>query len=226
MKKFDFKKENKHYYLPKNNPEIITIPKMNFITIRGKGNPNEVDGEYDHALKQLYAIAYTIKMKGKELPGYFEYVVPPLEGFWWMDGIKGIDYQHKELFQWIAVIRLPDFVTKEAFSWAIDYATTHKKQDYSNVFFFTYDEGLCVQMMHLGPYDDEPKTLAIMNQYLKEQGYAPDFKHRMHHEIYISDPCKTAKEKLKTRPSSPNKKTNRLKEKTECSYESKNPLFF
>lgn len=114
MKKFDFKKENKHYYLPKNNPEIITIPKMNFITIRGKGNPNEVDGEYDHALKQLYAIAYTIKMKGKELPGYFEYVVPPLEGFWWMDGIKGIDYQHKELFQWIAVIRLPDFVTKEA----------------------------------------------------------------------------------------------------------------
>ncbi|MCD5002932.1 GyrI-like domain-containing protein [Enterococcus saccharolyticus] len=198
MKKIDFKKEYKQYYLPKNKPEIIKIPSMNFLAIRGAGDPNEPDGMYAQAISKLYAISYTIKMKGKHLEGYYEYVVPPLEGFWWMDGLKGVDYNHKEKFRWISVIRLPDFVSKTDVEWAISLATETKKKDYSAVEFFVYDEGECVQMMHIGSYDDEPQTLAVMNDFLKEQGYEPDFEPRMHHEIYISDPRKTEADKLKT----------------------------
>ncbi|KAF1301960.1 GyrI-like domain-containing protein [Candidatus Enterococcus willemsii] len=170
MKKIDFKKEYKQYYLPKNKPEIIKIPSMNFLAIRGAGDPNEPDGMYAQAISKLYAILYTIKMKGKHLEGYYEYVVPPLEGFWWMDGLKGVDYNHKEKFRWISVIRLPDFVSKTDVEWAISLATETKKNDYS----------------------------AVMNDFLKEQGYEPDFEPRMHHEIYISDPRKTEADKLKT----------------------------
>lgn len=199
---FDYKKEYKALYMPKNKPSIVTVPRCNYIAVRGKGNPNDEQGEYMTAIGLLYAIAFTIKMSYKgehKIEGYFEYVVPPLEGFWWQEGVKGIDYEHKENFQFISVIRLPDFVTKEDFDWAIGEASKKKKTDFSAVEFFTYDEGECVQCMHIGPYDNEPETVAAMHAYMEQAGYTLDITdNRYHHEIYLSDPRKTAPEKLKT----------------------------
>ncbi|MBO4846276.1 MAG: GyrI-like domain-containing protein [Lachnospiraceae bacterium] len=199
---FDYKKEYKEFYMPKDKPSIVTVPKMSFIAVRGSGNPNREDGQYKQAIGSLYGIAFTIKMSKKtdhQIDGYFDYVVPPLEGFWWQDGVNGIDYAHKENFNWISVIRLPDFVTKEDFDWAVKEATTKKKQDFSNVEFFTYDEGLCVQCMHVGPYDDEPKTVDMMHGFMEDEGYVLDItKKRLHHEIYLSDVRKVAPERLKT----------------------------
>ena len=165
---FDYKKEYREYYMPKDKPTIINIPKMNYIVVRGKGNPNDENGEYKESIGLLYSIAYTIKMSYKtdyKIKGFFEYVVPPLEGFWWQDNRKDIDYNNKESFNFISLIRLPDFVTKEDFNWAIEFATKKKKEDYSKVEYYTYDEGLCVQMMHIGSYDDEPKAVELM-QYI------------------------------------------------------------
>lgn len=198
----DFKKEYKEFYLPKNTPSVVTVPPMNFVAVRGHGDPNEEDGEYKRAIGMLYGIAFTIKMSKKgdhQIDGYFDYVVPPLEGFWWQDGVKGIDYAHKETFNWISVIRLPDFVTKEEFDWAIAEAEQKKKTDFSKVEFFTYDEGLCVQCMHIGAYDDEPKTVALMHEFMEHEGYVLDItSERLHHEIYLSDARRVAPEKLKT----------------------------
>ena len=188
--------------MPKGTPSIVTVPKMNYIAVRGIGDPNEEDGEYKHAIGLLYAIAFTIKMSKKgdhRIDGYFDYVVPPLEGFWWMNDIEGIDYSRKADFNWISVIRLPDFVTKDDFKWAVAEATEKKKQDFSKVELFTYDEGLCVQCMHIGSYDDEPVTVDAMHRYMEEQGYVLDITDkRLHHEIYLSDARKVAPEKLKT----------------------------
>ena len=199
---FDYKKEYKDFYMPKNKPSVVTVPGMNFIEVRGKGDPNVEDGEYKQSIGLLYGIAFTIKMSKKSdhrIDGYFDYVVPPLEGFWWQEGTEGIDYAHKERLQWISVIRLPDFVTKEDFDWAVEEATRKKKTDYSKVEFFTYDEGLCVQSMHIGPYDDEPKTVARMHEFMEQEGYALDITdQRMHHEIYLSDARRVAPEKRKT----------------------------
>ena len=199
---FDYKKECKEFYMPKNKPSIVTVPRMNFIAVRGEGDPNAEDGAYKQAIGLLYGIAYTIKMSKKgdhQIDGYFDYVVPPLEGFWWQDDGADIDYAHKESFKWISVIRLPDFVTKADCDWAIEEATRKKKTDFSKVEFFTYDEGLCVQCMHIGSYDDEPATVALMHEYAESQGYALDITDvRMHHEIYLSDARKVAPEKLKT----------------------------
>ena len=199
---FDFKKEYKEFYMPKGKPEIVTVPKMNYIAVRGKGNPNEEDGEYKKSIELLYGIAYTIKMSKKgdhKIEGYFDYVVPPLEGFWWQDDVDGIDYSHKENFQWISVIRLPDFVTKDDFEWAIEEATRKKKMDFSKVEFLTLEEGLCVQCMHSGSYDDEPATIAAMDKFIADNGYENDISDtRRHHEIYLSDARKVAPEKLKT----------------------------
>jgi len=199
---FDYKKEYKEYYMPKNKPSILTVPKMNYIAVRGKGDPNTEDSEYKRSIGLLYGIAFTIKMSKKgdhRIDGYFDFVVPPLEGFWWQDGINGIDYSHKENFNFISVIRLPDFVTEEDFKWAVEEATKKKKTDFSSVEFFTYDEGLCVQCMHIGPYDDEPATVEKMHEYMKSEGYTLDISDkRMHHEIYLSDVRKIAPEKLKT----------------------------
>ena len=150
---FDFKKEHKEYYRPKNKPEIINIPQFNFIAVRGKGNPNEENGMYQQAISALYAVAYTLKMSYKtdyKIEGFYEYVVPPLEGFWWQEDEKNINYLHKEKFRWISVIRLPDFISKNDFDWAVEKASTKKKIDCSKVEFFTFEEGLCVQMMHQG----------------------------------------------------------------------------
>lgn len=199
---FDYKKEYKGLYLPKNKPEIITVPEMQFIAVRGRGNPNEEGGAYQAAISVLYQISYTIRMSHKnsrKIEGYFEYVVPPLEGFWWQDGVAGIDYAHKETFQWISVIRLPDFVTKPDFDWAVEEAARKKRADCARAEFFTYAEGLCVQCMHLGPYDAEPATIAQMETYADGMGYDMDITaSRFHHEIYLNDARKCAPEKLKT----------------------------
>ena len=199
---FDFKKEYKEFYLPSSRPAIITVPAFNFIAVRGKGNPNDPDGEYSKALNLLYGIAYTIKMSKKtdyRIEGYFDYVVPPLEGFWWQDGTEGVDYAHKETFRWISVIRLPDFVTKKDFDWAAVEAARKKKADFSKVEFLTMEEGLCVQCMHTGPYDSEPATVELMHKYIQDQGYELDFSEkRLHHEIYLSDPRKVDPDKNKT----------------------------
>ncbi len=199
---FDFKKEYKEFYMPKNKPEIVTIPKANYIAVRGKGNPNEEGGAYQKAVGVLYALAYTLKMSYKtdhKMEGFFEYVVPPLEGFWWQDEVKGVDYNNKDTFYWISVIRLPDFVTKADFDWAIETATKKKKIDCSSAEFYTVEEGLCVQIMHTGSFDNEPATVAIMDKYLLSNGYENDMNdNRLHHEIYMSDARKVAPEKWKT----------------------------
>lgn len=199
---FDYKKEYKEFYLPPKTPELIDIPSMNFAAVRGKGNPNEEDGEYKSSIGLLYGIAFTIKMSrlgSRKIEGYFEYVVPPLEGLWWQDGFSGIDYSKKETFEWISMIRLPDFVTKEDFGWAVAEATKKKGLDFSRTEFFTYREGLCVQCMHVGPYDAEPATIEKMDAYAAERGYAVDIgASRFHHEIYLGDPRRCDETKLKT----------------------------
>lgn len=202
MAAFDYKKEYKEFYLPPRKPQIVEVPAMNFLAVRGMGDPNEEEGDYKAAIGLLYGIAYTIKMSkmGKhKIEGYFDYVVPPLEGFWWQDGVQGVDYTRKDKFQWISLIRLPEFVTREEFDWAIQEASVKKQMDFSKVEFFTYHEGLCVQCMHIGPYDNETVPVREMEQYAKEQGYELDFSdQRYHHEIYLSDVRKCKPENLKT----------------------------
>ena len=199
---FDFKKEYKEFYMTNNKPEIVNVPKVNYIAVRGTGDPNEEGGAYQQAISILYAVAYTLKMSYKtdhKMEGFFEYVVPPLEGFWWQDGVDGADYSDKSSFHWISVIRLPDFVEEIDFEWAKETAAKKKKLDCSSAEFFTVDEGLCVQIMHIGPFDDEPATVALMDAYLDENGYVNDITDkRLHHEIYLSDANKVAPEKRKT----------------------------
>ena len=199
---FDYKKEYKEFYMPKAKPAIVTVPKMNYIAVRGTGDPNEEGGEYKASIGMLYAIAYTIKMSkmgDHQIEGYFDYVVPPLEGFWWQDGVEGFDLRRKQDFRWISVIRLPDFVTEEEFRWAVEEATKKKKQDFSQVEFLEIEEGLCVQLLHKGPFDNEPESVAIMDKYIEDQGYENDFNDdRLHHEIYLSDARRVAPEKWKT----------------------------
>lgn len=217
---FDYKKEYKEFYMPKNKPGIVEVPSMNYIAVRGKGNPNAEGSEYKQSIGLLYGIAFTIKMSKKgshQIKGYFDYVVPPLEGLWWQDEIQpvdaiagagqtgrqknttGIDYSRKEDFRFISMIRLPDFVTKEDFDWAIEEASRKKQEDYSKVEFLTYDEGLCVQCMHIGAYDDEPATIELMHDFTAAQGYELDITDkRLHHEIYLSDARRVAPERLKT----------------------------
>ena len=199
---FDFRKEYKEFYMSKRVPEIVTVPKANYIAVRGMGDPNQEGGAYQSAVSILYAVAYTLKMSYKtdyRIEGFFEYVVPPLEGFWWQEGVDGIDYGDKSTFHWISVIRLPEFVTKKDFDWAVEEAARKKKLDCSLAEFLTIEEGLCVQIMHIGPFDHEPSTVALMDQYIAENGYANDMNEtRLHHEIYLSDARKVAPEKWKT----------------------------
>ena len=211
---FDFKKEYKEFYMPKNKPEIVTVPKANYIAVRGKGNPNEIDGAYQRAISILYAVAYTLKMSYKtdhKIEGFFEYVVPPLEGFWWQDNVDGIDYADKAAFNWISVIRLPEFITQKDFEWAVETASEKKKLDCSSAEFLTVDEGLCVQIMHIGAFDDEPQTVALMDEYIAQNGYENDItESRLHHEIYLSDARKVAPEKWKTVIRHPIKRSRQL----------------
>ena len=199
---FDFKKEYKEFYMPPRKPSIVRVPAMNYVAVRGKGNPNDEEGAYQRALQVLYGLAYTIKMSKKgdrRIEGYFDYVVPPLEGFWWIDGLEGVDYTRKDDFCWISCIRLPDFVGEADFEWAVAEATRKKKQDYSSAEFLNVEEGLCVQCLHVGPYDTEPKTVDAMHAFAAEQGYELDINdERRHHEIYLSDARRVAAQKLKT----------------------------
>lgn len=200
---FDYKKEYKEFYMPKNKPSIVTVPKMNYIAVCGKGDPNAENGEYKQSIGLLYGIAFTIKMSkmgDHKIEGYFDYVVPPLEGFWKQEGIEqGIDYSRKDDLGFISVIRLPDFVTESEFYWAVAEAERKKKTDFSKVRFLTVNEGLCVQCMHIGSYDSEPETVEFMHKFAAENGYKPDLSEaRLHHEIYLSDPRKCAPERLKT----------------------------
>ena len=199
---FDFKKEYKEFYLPKEKPVIVDMPAANYIAVRGKGDPNEEEGDYKKAIGMLYAIAYTLKMSYKtdhRIEGFYEYVVPPLEGFWWQEGADGIDYSDKSSFNWISVIRLPDFITESDLEWAKLSALKKKNLDCSAVEMISITEGLCVQIMHTGSYDDEPRSVALMDSFIKDQGYINDITDkRLHHEIYLSDARKTAPEKLKT----------------------------
>ena len=199
---FDFKKEYKEFYMPKTKPEIVTVPPMNYIAVPGQGDPNEEGGAYKEAIGVLYAIAYTIKMSkmgDHRIDGYFDFVVPPLEGFWWQQGREGVEFSDKSTFCWISVIRLPDFVTKSDFDWAVAEVARKKKLDCSMAEFLTINEGLCVQILHQGSFDDEPATVAVMDAYLAANGYRNDFtSQRLHHEIYLSDARKVAPEKWKT----------------------------
>lgn len=199
---FDYKKEYKEFYMPKNRPAIVEVPKANYIAVRGVGNPNEEGGAYQKAIGVLYAVAYTLKMSYKtdyKIEGYFDYVVPPLEGFWWQEGVEGIDYRNKDTFHWISVIRVPDFVKEKDFEWARDTAEKKKNMDCSQIEFMTIEEGLCVQIMHHGPFDEEPATIALMDAYIATKRYTNDFSDkRLHHEIYLSDARRVAPEKWKT----------------------------
>ena len=198
----DFKKTLKHLYVPKTKPSIVNVEKANYIAVRGSGDPNDENSEYKQSISLLFPVAYAIKMSKKgdyKIPGYFDFVVPPLEGFWWQEGINGVDYANKQNFKFVSLIRMPDFVTNEVFEWAVKQVTEKKKEDFSKVEFFTYDEGECVQCMHVGPYDKEPETVAKMHEYMISEGYELDINEtRFHHEIYISDVRKTLLEKLKT----------------------------
>lgn len=199
---FDFKKEYKEFYLPGKKPVIVDVPPANYIAVRGKGDPNEEDGDYKRAIGVLYAIAYTLKMSYKtdhRIEGFYEYVVPPLEGFWRQGDGDGFDYSDKGSMEWVSVIRLPDFITKKDFDWAKETASQKKKLDCASAEFLTIDEGLCVQIMHHGSYDDEPETVAVMDSFIAEQGFVNDINEvRQHHEIYLSDPRKSPPEKWKT----------------------------
>lgn len=199
---FDFKKAYKEFYLPKNKPEIVHVPTANYIAVKGAGDPNEEGGAYQQAIRILYAVAYTLKMSHRtdhKIQGFFEYVVPPLEGLWWQDDMDRVDHSDKSTFNWISLIRLPDFITEADFKWAVETAAKKKQLDCSPAQFLTMEEGLCVQIMHTGPFDEEPATVALMDAYLEQNGYANDFNEsRLHHEIYMSDARKVPPDKWKT----------------------------
>ncbi|MFQ8603174.1 MAG: GyrI-like domain-containing protein [Anaerovoracaceae bacterium] len=210
---FDYKKEYKEFYMPKKTPAIIKIPKMNYIAVKGKGNPNDEIGEYKKSIEILYAIAYTLKMSYKgdhKIDGFFQYVVPPLEGLWWQEGSgNSIDCNNKEDMKFISIIRMPDFVSEKDFKWALEEASLKKKQDFSKAEFLPYNEGICVQCMHIGSYDDEPETISLMNKFAAEAGYETDITDvRFHHEIYLSDPRRCDESRLKTVIRHPVKKIN------------------
>lgn len=224
---FDFKKEYREFYLPKAKPEIVTVPRANYIAVRGEGDPNEENGAYQRAIGVLYAVAYTLKMSkraGHEIDSFFDYVVPPLEGFWQMPDTETVDYGRKSDFRWISVLRLPDFVTKADFDWAVEAAAKKKKLDCSKAEFLAVDEGLCVQILHLGSFDDEPESVAKMDAFLRENGYENDLNDvRMHHEIYLSDPRRVAAEK--TEDGHPPSHQEGLKEKKDRSRQGGNDPF-
>lgn len=206
---FDFKKEYKELYGTGKEPVIVKVPRACYVAVRGSGDPNEAGGEYQKAISVLYAISYTIRMSYKgthKIPGFYEYVVPPLEGFWWQEGVQGCDYTDKSSFHWISLIRLPEFVTKEEFVWAVAAASGKKNLDCSRAEYFTVEEGLCAQILHIGSFDTEAETIARLDAYVKANGYENDIrectddnnKMRLHHEIYLTNAKKVQPEKWKT----------------------------
>lgn len=203
MEKLDYKKAFKELYSPKTIPSAIEVPEMKFIQVDGRGDPNEPDGDYQKAIELLYALTFTIKMSPKSgvaLDGYFEYVVPPLEGLWWLADDSEPDFADKSKYFWTSMIRQPEFVTDEIFEYAVQTTRVKKPHiDVSKARFVTFTEGLCVQCMHIGSYDDEPATIAQMKDYMEKNGFAPDLSAaRRHHEIYLSDPRRVEASRRKT----------------------------
>ena len=198
----DYKKEYKDLYQPKTTPAIVEVEDMQFVAIEGRGNPNDENGEYQRAIEVLYGIQYTIKMskKGNNIPkGYFDYVVPPLEGFWWLENEVDFTFENKSKYCWISLIRLPEFVDASVFEWACEEVSKKKKIDTTKAKLLKINEGLCVQCLHLGSYDNEPKTLKLITDFIEKNGLQSDINEvRRHHEIYLSDPRKTEVSKLKT----------------------------
>lgn len=202
--KVDYKKKYKDLYMPKTVPMVIDVPEIPFIMVDGMGDPN-TSKEYQEALEILYGLSFAIKMSkmnGTQPERYFDYVVPPLEGLWqgetgYFDGIQITD---KSKFRWISMIRQPEFVTEQVFENAKKALKLKKPElDLSKAYYKAFGEGLCVQIMHIGAYDDEPLSVKKMNDYLKENGYENDFSEtRLHHELYLNDPRRTSPDKLKT----------------------------
>lgn len=199
---FDYKKEYKDLYIPKATPTVVEVPDMKFIAVDGTGNPNDPDGEYQRALGILFPVAYTLKMSHKtnySIDGFFEYVVPPLEGLWWTDNGAIDDFSDKSAFRWTAMIRIPDFVNTEDVEWAKKEVYRKKGLDCSSLYCKSIEEGLCAQIMHIGPYDAEPESLEAIDRHIESNGYIKDITAtRRHHEIYLSDPRKCRPEKMKT----------------------------
>ncbi len=203
MEKLDYKKQFKQLYQPKLVPSVVDVPQMKFIAIDGKGNPNDENGEYQSAVQTLYALSYAIKTmpkSGNTPSDYLEYVVPPLEGLWWLTDSDEFDYGSKSKFCWTSMIRQPEFVTEEVFRTSCE-ITAKKKQhlELGGARLVTVTEGLCVQCMHIGSFDDEPATLEKIKAFITEHGLQRDLSDtRRHHEIYLSDPRKVDAQKMKT----------------------------
>lgn len=204
MEKLDYKKEYKDLYQPAVKPSLIDVPEMRFIAVDGEGDPNTCPA-YKEAMEILYGLSFTIKMSkmsGAQPEGYFEYVVPPLEGLWYSDGVDfdGLNVTDKNKFKWVSMIRQPEFVTEEVFEWAkVSLAKKKPQLDLSKSRFMRFTEGLCVQIMHKGPYDSEPESIMKLKRFAEDNGLTEDFSaERLHHEIYLSDPRKCAPERLRT----------------------------
>lgn len=201
MDKVDFKKRDKVLYQAKKEPTLLEVPALVYIMVDGTGDPNVEDGAYQQALGLLYGLSYTIKMSKNSAwcpEGYYDFVVPPLEGLWDQGGRQGMDYAHKEQLSWTAFIRQPEFVTEAVFDQACAEVRRKKGLDPAKARLVTWQEGLCVQCLHVGSYDDEPTTMERLYEFVREQGLALDYGTRRHHELYLSDPRKTAPEKCKT----------------------------
>lgn len=204
MGAFDFKKEYKAIYQPKQIPSILEIGEMTYMMVDGKGNPNTSEA-YQEAIELLYGIAYGIKMSKKQEvqpKGYFDFVVPPLEGFWDIEpsAFDGEYILDKNKLTWTSMIRVPDFVTQEVFE-EQKQKILKKKPHLSpeKIYRKVIAEGLCVQILHVGSYDDEARSIKKIDEFAEDQGYAMDITEtRRHHEIYLSDYRKTEASKLKT----------------------------
>ncbi len=208
MEKLDYKKLYKELYAPGTSPSLIEVPSMKFLMVEGHGNPNDHDGEYKKAVELLYSISYTIKMscKGSKQPGIYDYVVPPLEGLWWMGDDNDYDFSKKDHYCWVSMIRQPDFISEAMFAEALQTVAKKKSSlDVSKAKLESFREGLCVQCMHIGPYDEEPATVAKIDAYISQSGkknaistLSSDGKMLRHHEIYLSNPLTTKPASMKT----------------------------
>jgi hypothetical protein len=195
MKKVDFKKELKHLYRPsQKKPEIVLVPQMNFLMVDGKGDPN-TSQDYKDAVTSLYSLAYGLKFRIKKTLDV-DYGVMPLEGLWWAEDMTQFSVNRKDDWLWTMMIMQPEYVTSELVAEVREEVDRKKKPPkIASIRFEGYAEGESVQLMHIGPYENEAPNIARMHAYATEQGFQLIGKH---HEIYLNDPTRTAPERLKT----------------------------